>query len=166
MKTVITTNASKLTANYKKLLGKLEGAKDRAVDTMADEAIVLYRKTTATWRHKPQFRKRKTARGVQITTDDKVFNWIDRGTRPHIITAKNAPMLIFRWPYKAATKPRVIGSTQARRGNNWARKFSVRHPGTKPRHFTDEITKRINKRSKSIMQAEIKRSINAEGFGL
>ena len=166
MKTVITTNASQVMARYKKLLRKLPGVQDRALDILADEAIVLYRKTTATWRHKPRFIKIRTARGVQIVTSDKIYQWTDRGTKPHIIEAKNAPMLIFRWPYKAATRVRIISSRNASVGNNWARKFSVNHPGTKPRHFTDEITKRINKRAKPVMNAEIKRTINEEGFGI
>lgn len=166
MKTVITTNAAKISARYKKLLRRLEGVKEKAIDTLADEAIDLYRKTTRTWRHKPTFRKRRTSRGVQIVTDDEVFKFVDLGTRPHIIRAKNAPFLVFRYPYKAATKPRIIGSTNAKVGDNWARKLMVHHPGNKPRHFTDEITKRINKRAGTILKREIDKAINAEGLGL
>lgn len=166
MKTVITTNGAKVIDKYKRLLKKLPGAQDRALDTLADEAIVLYRKTTRTWRHKPTFTKRKTTRGIQIVTDSDIYKWVDRGTKPHIIQAVNALMLSFRYPYRAATKPRIIGSTNASVGKNWARKFMVHHPGTKPRHFTDEITKRINKRAGAVMTKEIKRTINAEGFGL
>lgn len=166
MKTVITTNGANVIDKYKRLLKKLPGAQDRALDILADEAIVLYKKTTRTWKHKPVFLKRRRSRGVEVYTTDDIYKWIDRGTRPHIIEAKNAPMLVFRGPYRAATKIRVIGSINAMTGNNWARKFSVRHPGTKARHFTDEITKRINKRAGAVMTKEIKKTINAEGFGL
>jgi hypothetical protein len=166
VRTVITTNAAKVSAKYKKLLKKLDGVQARATDMLADEAIVLYKKTTRTWRHKPTFRKKKTARGVQIITDDPIYKFVDRGTRPHIIRAKNAPFLVFAGPYKAATKPRVIGSTNATVGDNWSRKLMVHHPGNAPRHFTDEITKRINKRAGTVVKKEINKVINAEGFGL
>lgn len=166
MRTVITTNGAKVSAKYKKLLAKLDGVRERASNALADDAIVMFQKTTRTWRHKPQFKKRKTATGFQIVTDDEIYGYVDKGTRPHIIQAKNAPFLVFRYPYKAATKPRVIGSTKATVGNNWARRLMVHHPGNKPRHFTDEITKRMNKRASAELKRETQRTINSEGFGL
>ncbi len=163
---VITSNLSKLSKAHQRNAKRLPAAIERGFAAIANESIALYQKTTRTWRHKPRFYPRRTARGVTINTDSDIYLWTDYGTKPHIIKAKNAPMLVFRWPYKAATKPRVIGSINAQYGANWARKLLVHHPGTKPRHFTDEITRRMQKRAANIMRAELKKAINVEAVGL
>lgn len=163
---VITSNLSKLSDRHKRAAKKLPSAIDAGYDEIANEAIGLYQKTTRTWKTKVRFYSKRTARGVTINTDSDIYTWTDYGTKPHVIRAKNAPFLVFRWPYKAATKPRMIGSYQAQRGKNWARKFQVNHPGTKPRRFTDEITKRMLRRSHTIMRKKINEAINTEAVGL
>lgn len=166
MKRVIYSNLSQLGKRHQKAARKIPGAVDKAFDVIADESIALYSKTTRTWKHQPKFSKKRTARGIMITTDDQIFNWVDQGTKPHVIQAKNAPFLVFGWPYKAATKPRVIGSFRAATGKNVARKLMVHHPGTLPRNFTDEIRKRMQKRAATIMRKEINAAINVEAVGL
>src|SRR5512139_827951 len=130
---VITSNLSKLGKAHQRNAKRLPQAIERGFDTIAAESIVLYGKTTRTWKHKPRFYSRRTARGVTINTDSAIYGYVDFGTRPHIIKARHAPFLVFRWPYKAATKPRVIASYQAKYGDNWARKKQVHHPGIKAR---------------------------------
>jgi hypothetical protein len=166
VRVVITSNASQVSKRYKALLKKIPDAQEKALSRLADEAIALHKKTTGTWRHKPKFYKVRTKRGISVATKSDIYKWVDRGTKPHIIRARNAKFLAFRYPYKAATKPRVIASYRATVGKNWARKFEVHHPGTKPRNFTDEIVKRIQKRAANVMREEINKVINAEGFGL
>jgi hypothetical protein len=165
-KKVITSNLTKLSAAHQRNAKRLPGAIEAGFAEIAAESIGLYQKTTRTWKHQPRFYSKRTARGVTINTDSDIYKWTDFGTRPHIIKAKNAPFLVFRWPYKAATKPRVIGSTKATVGKNWARKLLVHHPGTKPRHFTDEISTRMQKRAANIMRKHLKAAINVEAVGL
>jgi hypothetical protein len=163
---VITSNLPKLSQAHQRNARRLPEALERGFDELAAESIGLYRKTTRTWKHQPRFYPVRTARGVTVNTDSQIYGWVDYGTKPHIIEARNAPMLIFRYPYRAATKPRVIGSINARYGKNWARKFRVNHPGTKPRHFTDEITKRMQKRAANVMRKQLLAAINVEAVGL
>ncbi len=165
-KKVITSNMSKLSKAHQRNAKRLPAAIERGFETIGKESIGLYQKTTRTWKHKPKFYMKRTARGITINTDDPIYVWTDYGTKPHTIKAKNAPFLVFRYPYRAATKPRVIGSINAQYGKFWARKVEVHHPGTKPRHFTDEITRRMLKRSTTIMRAELKKAINVEAVGL
>lgn len=139
---------------------------DKGFDTLAQESIGLYQKTTRTWKHKPKFYPVRTARGVTINTDSEIYGWVDKGTKPHIIKAKNAPFLVFGWPYKAATKPRVINSFKANVGKNLAFKRQVTHPGIKARNFTDEITKRMQKRAAAVMRKALLDAINVEAVGL
>jgi len=166
-KAIITGNLSKVSARYKRIARAMPQAVERGFEVLADEAIVLHYKTTRTWKKEhPKFYWKRTAHGVQIMTDSQIYAWVDFGTKPHVIRAKNAPFLVFGWPYKAATKVRVISSTNASVGGNWARKIEVHHPGTKARSFTDEIAKRTQKRAANVMRAELDKAINQEAVGL
>jgi hypothetical protein len=165
-KKVITSNMGKLSKVHQRNAKRLPGAVEHGFEVIAAESIEMYQRTTRTWKHKPRFYPKRTATGITINTDSDIYKWTDYGTKPHIIRAKNAPFLVFRWPYKAATKPRVIGSINAKYGKFWARKLQVNHPGTKARHFTDEISKRMQKRAVTIMRAELKKAINVEAVGL
>ena len=129
---------------------------ERELERQGEIIRRLYEKTVATWSSpKPKFKletllespgprggRTSKAASVEVSTDDDRFIWTDLGTRPHPITARRAPYLVFRWPYGAKTRRRVLGSRQARRGRNWASKRRIRHPGTRARLFTDEIEKR------------------------
>ncbi len=163
---IITSNLSKLSKAHQRAAKQLPLAVAKGYTEIAAESVKLYQKTTRTWKHKPDFYARRTARGVAINTNSVIYGYVDFGTRPHVIRARRAPFLVFRWPYKAATKPRVIASYRAQYGDNWARKKSVKHPGIKARNFTDEITKRMQKRAASIMRKQIKDAINVEAAGL
>lgn len=159
---VITSNLSKLSKQHQRNAKRLPLAVAKGFTEIAAESVKLYQKTTRTWDHKPAFYAKRVTRGITINTDSQIYQWVDRGTRPHTIEAKNAPFLVFRWPYKAKTKVRVIASYQAHYGSNLARKFRVHHPGTAPRHFTDEITRRMQKRAAGIMRRQIKEAVNTE----
>jgi hypothetical protein len=166
MKSVITSNLPKLSRAHQRNARRLPDAIEAGFAEITVASIGLYEKTTRTWKHRPKFYPKRTARGVTINTDSEIYGWVDEGTKPHIIRAKNAPFLVFRYPYKAATKPRVIASYKTSYGKNWARKFEVHHPGTKPRKFTDEISKRMQKRAAGIMRKHINAAISVEAVGL
>lgn len=74
-----------------------------------------------------------------------------KGTQAHDITPKDANgVLVFNWggpgSYDAKTKPiaRFGGSGEVRDGQKTVRK-RVRHPGFKPRKFTETINKRLRR---------------------
>jgi len=140
----------------------MPGIVDGAIHALVtSEAVPLFQATTRTWKHQPAFTVDKTERGWKVDTIDQVYQWVDRGTRPHVISAKNAPFLLFRWPYTAATKPRWLSSRQAATGKNWARKRSVNHPGTEARNFTDTIMRRIQTRAAN----KVRQALNDASYG-
>lgn len=86
------------------------------------------------------------------------WNWTDKGTSAHTIRARNAPMLVFQAGYRARTTPRKFSSGPKRRSGPTIRKPSVRHPGTKARGWSEELTNRreqpfANRIDRAMMQA-------------
>ena len=124
-----------------------------------------YEKTVATWSDPPKFEVliglERGANGSATVlvgptgTELQVnkFVWTDEGTKPHIITAKNAPFLVFQRGYTPKTQPGKIASGPSARFGDFVKKKSVNHPGTRPRNFTKIIVKR---RRKPFTQAMIK----------
>lgn len=165
-KQVIMSNLSKLSKRHQRIARAMPAAVEKGYEQIADESIVLYQRTTRTWKRKPRFIPLRTPRGVTIATDSAIYKYVDFGTRAHDIVARRVPFLVFRWPYKAATKPRVISSYKAQYGDNWAKRKRVRHPGIKARDFTDTIAKRMSKRANSILRKQLEQATFGEGTGL
>lgn len=117
--------------------------KEKALDDAADYAELLYTKTAQSWNTDPEFFIRKRDNERFIGTRSSVYIFVDLGTKPHVISAKTPDGLRFQYGegYKAKTAPNVIGSGAGSRGNQWARKQSVNHPGSEARNFTKEIQK-------------------------
>lgn len=168
MKIVITSNITKVAARYRRMARALPGIVDRALrDLVEDEAIPLFGNTVRTWQKQPTFTPQQTARGWAVKVEP-ILPWayVDRGTRPHVITARNAPMLVFRYPYRAATTPNMITARAARVGNNWARKLSVHHPGNEARNFTNIIMRRMQQRAANRVRAALNEASYGAGQGL
>ena len=110
------------------------------------------RKTVSTWRNKPKFESLKSLAGGNILvitgpTGDveavKHWIWADEGTPPHIIRARRAPYLRFKWSGgKPKTTPRRFESGPGKVGTKWAMKKSVWHRGTKPREWAKLLSER------------------------
>jgi hypothetical protein len=65
------------------------------------------------------------------------WKWLDEGTRPHVISAKRAPLLKFRLGYNPGTTPGTLttrGSYYV--GSHWRSAKTVHHPGTKARGWS------------------------------
>jgi hypothetical protein len=106
--------------------------------------------TVRTWKKKPRFESLFDLDGGDMivitgpTGDSKaVQNWVwtDEGTRPHIIRARNAPALRFRAGNIPKTAPRQFSSRVGGKVGPWRRPLSVRHPGTKPRLWSETLSK-------------------------
>lgn len=117
-----------------------------------------YENVTRTWEHKPRMIGDRGAQvsspqiGTQIRVmvgpdpaDDnsRIFGYVDKGTRPHVIRPRRAKALAFVWggpgSYRAKTRSGFLSSTAGGpTGSLVFRKF-VRHPGTKARNFTEQI---------------------------
>lgn len=132
-----------------------------------------FEKTTATWKTPVEFEKQISLSGgpqVEIFTTNKIYGYVDQGTEPHPIAAKNAPFLVFKWggpgSYKAKTSPGVIGSSGSSQSGTTQRFKSVMHPGTKARNFSKEIEKKWQPRFRKEMEATMSKVAKASGHAL
>ena len=81
---------------------------------------------------------------IQLQERDKPYwTWIDEtGTKPHLIRARNAPRLAWRTGGSPKTRANPPRFGAGRRANGpWRFAKVVRHPGFKPRRFSDMINK-------------------------
>ncbi len=76
--------------------------------------------------------------------------WLDEGTKPHIIQAKNAPFLVFRTNFTPKTKVKSFSSSAGSIKPPWRQTKKVKHPGIDAREWSMEIVK---KRSKPFSKA-------------
>lgn len=163
MKSIVTSNISKVSARYKRMARNLPGVIDKATKALVeDEALPLFDKTVRTWQRQPRFLTRKTARGYGVEADPLFpFAYVNRGTKPHIIEARNVMLLRFTGPYHAKTKPNVIASYKGGRGNVWVSKRLVHHPGVEARNFSEIILRRVQARAKD----RIRQALNDASYG-
>lgn len=98
------------------------------------------RGVTAKWKHKPAWTiERKGDDESDIVTDDEVFAYQDKGTKPHPIVARKKRALY----WKGAAHP-------VKRTN---------HPGTKAQHLSDKIAEAMTKQYKRIMDEQMQRAV-------
>lgn len=126
----------KTTYNLKKLERDILKAVDKTTKVMERD----FKKTTRTWDTKVQFEQVAAARDGDdlvgaIGTDNRIYLFVTRGTKAHVITAKAGGVLAYPSGYRRKTRPGILKSY---RGGGFGRmRFSksVKHPGNKPRDF-------------------------------
>ena len=139
---------------------------------VAAEMAKDYEATTKTWQHKPEFKQAVSAgkglEGVvaEVSTTDKVYGYVDQGTKPHIIRPKRAKRLAFPSMFSPKTTPRVLGSVPGMRGPQDTFAMEVHHPGTKPREFSKMIEVKWTPRFKARMQDAMKDAAKASGHSI
>ena len=109
-------------------------------------------RTTTGWKNRPTFKSEISFDrqvGAMVWTyptgdQDAVdhWNWIDRGTPAHTITARNYPTLVFQPGYTASTRNRTYSSGAASRSGEIVRPKSVRHPGIAAREWSEDLSER------------------------
>lgn len=114
---------------------------------------------TDTWEHKVKFTVRKTTRrgrlGITVTTNDRIFGYVNHGTEPHIITPVRARSLRFQSGYTAKSRPGWIGSQQGGAYGDDVFAQQVSHPGTVARKFDVAIARRRQKSLQSRVNQKI-----------
>jgi len=138
---------------------KVSRAIENALTGAALGAKADFGVTQQTWSNKSKgdFKIKSKPGERVIYTDSKIYGYVDKGTRPHIIRAKRKT-LAFRGGYKAKTSSGRIGSTSGGASGGWMFAKVVRHPGTKARNFSKVIAAKWQKELPKIMQ----RAIDAE----
>lgn len=134
---------------------KLSRAIENALDGAAEAARVDFEVTQQTWKHKATFTIIKKAGERIVKTGDEPYVFVNRGTKPHLIRAKNAKTLSFQAHYTSKTSPRWIGSRQGGPSGPMMYTPVVHHPGTEPRDFDAEIAKKWQKELPIMMQRAI-----------
>lgn len=121
-----------------------------------------YEATVATWKHKPKFdlviALGKTKAEFLVGTDDKIYGYVDEGTKPHIIVPKKAKVLRFSNVYRAKTSPGVIGSSDGGSSGEPVFVRVVRHPGVRARKFSKTINDKHKKSFKDKMHEAMRRA--------
>jgi hypothetical protein len=131
------------------------------------EAKSHFTKVTRSWQHKPSFKietnMSPALRTVRITPQGQHKNlwiWVDFGTKPHVIRAKNAPFLKFQSGYSARTAPVAqFNKGTGQSSGDWVQTQEVDHPGTAARKFSETFMKKLRPPLEDRIQAAIKRGI-------
>jgi hypothetical protein len=126
----------------------------RTLDQAAERARTLFEEATATWSNKPNITVAQTPYTRTILVGGQIFTFVDKGTKPHIIRARQKRtargrfgkrgLLAFRASFRAKSSPGSLRSGAG--GSSGPTRFAkvVRHPGTKPRNYTTKIKALVN----------------------
>lgn len=143
----MTTLSSSVRSRIRRRIIKLEdGFKDemkRELVPVAKKLVTKFRRVVSDWQHKPSFSYRITVsrKAIRLTVfprgeNRQIFLWVDQGTEPHIIRAKNVPFLRFQTGYSARTQPIAkYRQGDGKSHGDWASAQVVNHPGTEARDF-------------------------------
>jgi len=145
-------------------------ATDEAIaetDATVQEGLAYHRKVVREWTHKPGFRQQKykspNVYSIKIVPTGRyatIWYFVDRGTKPHKIAAKNVPLLKFQTGYSARTAPvaKYAQGTGQKTGA-WVATQEVDHPGTEARKFTQTWIDELDPPFPDRIQAAIARGI-------
>jgi hypothetical protein len=142
----------------------------KAANEVADEMVVDFAFTTATWKHQPKFERLVQVGPDQIAilvgTDDEIYGYVNDGTRPHPIYPKRAKRLRFQPVYTAKTVPGSMTSRAGGPSGPFVYSMGVQHPGTQPRNFDEKIEKETKPRFKSRMEQAMREARKASGHAI
>lgn len=143
-------------------LRAVEGAIRQAYQEAAEQLLQDYAGTYATWDHKPKPRLRVSRGGVAVEIPDRIWTFVDKGTRPHRIEPRRATRLAFPSAYAAKTRPGSIKSGPG--GPSGSTVIlppgrGVNHPGTKARGFTRRLKAKWKTKWPSMVQHAIHKAV-------
>jgi hypothetical protein len=122
---------------------------DAATITAKNGIQADYRKTVATWDHKPTFYTTRRGYIWYIGTKDKIYSYVELGTPPHLIPKTinpNKRLAYFKTGFRPKSRVGYIASYGgAKASSNFRRPYQVHHPGTKARKFSEKIKEKWQK---------------------
>lgn len=132
--------------------GKIDKAINDAVAKTLKVGVGYFKKTTSSWNTDVKFivDGPKGGEGA-VGTDNDIYGYVARGTRPHLITPKRGKVLVFgEGTYKPKSRPGILGARRVGTGLRGAGGVArpvfakrVHHPGTKARGFEEEVAARL-----------------------
>lgn len=84
-------------------------------------------------------------RYISYTTESEPFTFVDQGTKPHIIEAKNAPSLAFQTGFVPKTRPGRLAAGPGARFGTLTRPQRVQHPGSEARDISGQVEEELEK---------------------
>jgi hypothetical protein len=136
-------------------------------DATAEDGLTYHRKVVREWAHRPGFRQQKysspntySIKLVPTGRYARLWTYVDKGTKPHLIAAKNVPFLKFQTGYSARTAP--VAKYQQGTGQSfgpWVAAAVVQHPGTEARKFTETWIDELEPPFPDRIQAAVQRGI-------
>jgi len=129
------------------------------------ELIKEHERRVDNWENRPGFKARKfiTAGSIKVTVfptggfGKQLWEWTSKGTKPHKIVAKNAPVLAFPSLYIPKTIPAGGFGGPGVYGDEIIFATEVNHPGTRPRRFAWFIAKNYKKTFRRDMENAMRR---------
>jgi len=136
----VTSNLQQVNRELERAFRKFPDMVQDGINRTVRDISADLARSTATWNHNVDFNVSITRSGrtmrTRIGTDDEIFGYVDRGTRPHIITPRRPGYpLRFMSGYKAKTIPGKIWSQPGGAFGNIVRAMVVHHPGFPGRHI-------------------------------
>lgn len=124
---------------------------------------------TRRWKHKVEFYEKPAegaqSSGVDVGTEDKPYQWTDKGTKPHIIRPKKAKALAFNSVFRAKTKPDSLNSSAGTSKAPVAFAQEVHHPGSRARGFTKLVLKRSKARFPKAVDKAVRLAVQRANRG-
>lgn len=118
---------------------------------------------TKRWKHTVTFYERPASgaqsSGVDVGTENKIYGYVDRGTKPHLIKPKKAKKLRFNSKFRPKTKVGSLNSGAGASAPPVAFATVVHHPGSKARGFTKQVLQRSRKRFPKAVDKAIKLAV-------
>lgn len=141
---------------------------DQELRATGQELKTDHDKVVRDWRHKPTFRaqvdSRAAIRTVKIIpqgANQRIWYYVDLGTKAHPIRAKNKPFLKFQTGYSARTAPVAqFNKGTGQKFGAWRQKKVVNHPGVKARQFSKTFLKELSPPFEDRIQAAVRRGLN------
>lgn len=142
----------------------------RALESVANDIMLDFELTTATWKHDVKFTKLLQVGPAEasalVGTDDEIYRYVDKGTRPHKIFPRRAKALRFWSIFIPKSQPNTLTSGYGMIGGEQVYRKYVKHPGTKARNFTKTITKMWQRKFKTRMERAITQAVKACGHAI
>lgn len=131
----------------------------QAYRDVAQDAKRDLERTVATWDEVVTFQvSMPPLGGVTITSNSKTFEIVsEEGARSHYIYPRRARQLRFTVPFRAKTRPGVIGSSSGSKGSTVIKTNVVRHPGFQKRRFYETVARKHEMRLVRAVNAAIER---------
>lgn len=152
---------------------KVDAFRLEILNALKKEGTVHRRKlkpTVRAWKNKPRFESliSTSPQGSLAVLTGPTGNteavqhwvWTDLGTKPHRISARSAPRLKFQINFIPSTKPGSFESGVAASWPPWTSPFSVNHPGTEPRLWSETLSKERKKPFERGIFAAMKKASN------